>query len=209
MQMTCAEKPVICSNRIYLRRHIMIKGRFTEYILTGKKRSTIRLGCVIPRYKEVFIHGGGRPVAKAMITSVVYKRVCQLTEEDAHRDGYSSVEELLKDLEKVYNRKIAPSDVVTIIEFEVIKSLLDLSMQDIYMGLSPADIASLAYRYLEKELSKDELRIIDAVIKHGSIREASLKLYGSLNKRWIIRRTLRNCLRILIEKGIIGNAVKE
>ncbi|AFL65965.1 protein of unknown function DUF437 [Desulfurococcus amylolyticus DSM 16532] len=187
----------------------MIKGKFVEHILAGKKRSTIRLGCVIPRYKEVFIHGGGRPVAKAMITSVVYKRVCQLTEEDAYRDGYSSVEELLKDLKKVYNRKIAPSDVVTIIEFEVIKNLLDLSMQDIYMGLSPADIASLAYRYLEKELSEDELRIIDAVIKHGSIREASLKLYGSLNKRWIIRKTLRNCLRILIEKGIIGNAVKE
>jgi len=46
-------------------------------------------------------------------------------------------------------------------------------------------------------LSEDELRIIDAVIKHGSIREASLKLYGSLNKKWIIRKTLRNCLRIL------------
>ncbi|WP_276814286.1 hypothetical protein [Desulfurococcus amylolyticus] len=80
-----------------------------------------------------------------MITNVVYKRGCQLTEGDAYRgDGYSSVEGLLKDLEKVYNRKITPSDFVTIIEFEVIKNLLDLSMRDIYMGPSPADIASLS-----------------------------------------------------------------
>ncbi len=188
---------------VYLRRHIMVKGEFVDLILSGRKTSTIRLGKVVPRYDEVIIHGGGRPVAKAKITKVVYKKVSELTDEDARKDGYSSVEELLRDLEKIYGRKISPNDVVTIIEFQVTQRFTDLNPEDVYLGLSPLDVARIALRYLRKELSQDEIRILDALLRYGSIREASLKLFKSLSKRWIIRKVLRKCLRILVEKGIL------
>ncbi|NPA97568.1 MAG: ASCH domain-containing protein [Crenarchaeota archaeon] len=181
----------------------MVKGRFVDLILSGRKRSTIRLGKVIPRYSEVIIHGGGRPIAKARIVRVVHKKVRELTEEDARKDGYESLDELLKDLERVYGRKISPDDTVTIIEFEVEKTFTDLNPEDVYLGLSPIDVARIAYRYLRNELSKEDLRILDAVMRYRSIREASIKLFGTLSKRWLIRKVLRRCLKRLIEKGIL------
>jgi len=189
--------------KVFLRRHIMVKGRFVDLILSGRKRSTIRLGKVIPRYSEVIIHGGGRPIAKARIVRVVHKKVRELTEEDARKDGYESLDELLKDLERVYGRKISPDDTVTIIEFEVEKTFTDLNPEDVYLGLSPIDVARIAYRYLRNELSKEDLRILDAVMRYRSIREASIKLFGTLSKRWLIRKVLRRCLKRLIEKGIL------
>jgi len=188
---------------VYLRRHIMVKGRFVKDILEGRKRATIRLGRVIPRYDEIIIHGGGRPIAKAKIVRVVHKRVRELTEEDAKKDGYSSVEELIRDLEKIYGIKLSPDDYVTIIEFEVVQRLDNLNPEDVYLGLSPVDLARIAYRYLRRELSPNDLKILDAVMRYRSIREASIKLFGSLNKRWIIRKVLRKCLRRLIEKGVL------
>ncbi len=189
--------------KVFLRRHIMVKGRFVDLILSGKKRSTIRLGRVIPRYDEIIIHGGGRPIAKARITKVTYKRVRELTDEDAKKDGYNSVDELIRDLEKVYGRKISPDDVVTIIEFEVEKTFTDLNPEDVYLGLNPVDLARIAYRYLKNELSNEELKILDAVMRYKSIREASLRLFKTLNKRWIIRKVLRKCLKRLLEKGVL------
>ncbi len=188
---------------IYLRRHIMVKGRFVDLILKGKKTTTIRLGRVVPRYDEIIIHGGGRPIAKAKIKNVIVKKVRELTEEDARKDGYESIEELLRDLENVYGRPISGDDIVTIIEFEVIQVFMDLNPEDVYLGLNPVDIARIARRYLRRELSEKELKIIDAVIKFKSIRTAAIKLFGTLNKRWIIRKTLRKALRRLVEKGIL------
>jgi len=193
----------LSDEKIFLRRHIMVKGRFVDLILSGKKRSTIRLGKVVPRYDEIIIHGGGRPIAKARIVRVAYKRVKELTDEDAKKDGYSSVEELIRDLERVYGRKISPDDIVTIIEFEVEKKFTDLNPEDVYLGLSPVDVARIAYRYLRSELSNEDLKILDAVMRYRSIREASLRLFKTLNKRWIIRKVLRKCLKRLIEKGIL------
>ncbi len=181
----------------------MVKGRFVDLILKGIKTTTIRLGKVVPRYNEIIIHGGGRPIAKAIIKRVVYKRVKELTDEDARKDGYSSVEELIRDLENVYGRKIYPEDLVTIIEFEVVQTFTDLNPEDVYLGLSPVDVARIANRYLRKELTDEERKILDAVMRYRSIREAALKLFGTLNKRWIIRKVLRRCLRRLIEKGVL------
>ena len=181
----------------------MVKGRFVDLILSGKKTTTIRLGRVVPKHDEIIIHGGGRPIAKAKIKRVVYKRVRELTEEDARKDGYNSLEELLQDLEDVYGRRVYPDDIVTIIEFEVIQTFTDLNPEDVYLGLNPIDIARIAYRYLRKELTEDEKKILEALLRYRSIREVSLKLFGSLGKRWIIRKVLRKCLRRLLEKGIL------
>ena len=189
--------------KVYLRRHLMVKGRFVDLILRGVKTTTIRLGEVVPKYDEVIIHGGGKPVAKVRIVSVRTKRVRELTEGDAKKDGYRSLRELLRDLERVYGRPILPDDVVTIIEFRVVQRFTDLNPEDVYLGLSPVDVARLGLRYLGKELGEEDRRVLHAVLRFQSIRTAAIELYGSLSLRWRIRRVLRRVLMTLVKRGIL------
>jgi hypothetical protein len=188
---------------IYIRGHIMVKKEFAELILKGVKTTTIRLGKVVPRSREIIIHSGGRPIAKAIIESIEYKKVKELTVEEANSDGYESVEKLIEALEKLYKTKIREEDTVTIIRFKVIKRFTDIDLNDVYLGFEPIDIARLANRYLAEELSEDERRIVNTILKCKSIRLAAIKLFGSLNKRRIVRKTLRNLLAKLIEKGVV------
>jgi hypothetical protein len=53
------------------------------------------------------------------ITDVGIKRLGELTESDARRDGFCSLDELFETLMDIYPR-IEPQDPVTIIGFEVV-----------------------------------------------------------------------------------------
>lgn len=181
----------------------MVKKEFADLILRGLKTTTIRLGRVVPKSKEVIIHSGGRPVAKAVIEGVEYKRVGELSDEDAKRDGYQSVDELVRSLERIYKTRISSNDIVTIIKFRVVKKFNEIDTDDVYLGLEPIDIARLAHRYIFDELSEKDRRIVEELLKSKSIRTVAIKMFGSLNKRWIIRKTLRRCLAKLVEKGVI------
>ncbi|MEM1608187.1 MAG: ASCH domain-containing protein, partial [Ignisphaera sp.] len=174
-----------------------------DLILSGLKTTTIRLGRVVPKSKEVIIHSGGRPVAKAVIEGVEYKRVGELSDEDAKRDGYQSVDELIKSLERIYKTKISSNDIVTIIRFRVVKKFNEIDTDDVYLGLEPIDIARLAHRYIFDELSEKDRRIVEEMLRSRSIRTVAIKMFGSLNKRWIVRKTLRKCLAKLVWKGVI------
>ena len=186
----------------YLGRHIMVKGEYGKLILEGKKVATIRLGKVKPRYKEMIVHGGGRPLAKIEITNVTYKKVRELTDEDAKKDGFRDLKELLSHLKKVYGR-LRDDDWVTIIEFRVIQRLDHLPVEDPYMGLKPVDIARIALRYLGKELNEDEKKILIALTRTGSIRGAAIELYKTIEKRGRIRRVLKKVIEMLKNKGIL------
>ncbi len=193
------------SRKVFLGRHLMVKGRFADLILSGRKKTTIRLGHVIPRYDEIIIHGHGRPLCKARIKGVTYKKVRELTEDDALRDGFNSLAELIKALRDAYG-PISPDTEVTIIEFDVDKVFTELDYRDPYMGLNPVDIARLGLRYLRKELPESDVRVLEEVTRRGSLREATLKLYGSLSlkARRSVRRVIRRVLRTLIERGLLG-----
>ncbi len=180
----------------------MIKGRYVLDILSGRKKATIRYGIVKPKYKEMIVHGGGKPVAKIVVERVYYKRVKELNDEDAFKDGFNSREELLEELRKVYP-SISADDWVTIIEFRVVKRLDQLRYSDPYLGLSPVDIARIALRYLDEELNDIEKKILLDLTRTNSIRATTLKLYGSLDKRFIVRRAVKKALALLIEKGIL------
>jgi len=190
--------------KAFIRRYIMVKGKFAKLILEGVKTTTIRLGRVIPKSSEVIIHSEGRPIAEARIKNVVYKKVKELTEDDARRDGYPSLEDLLRDLRNIYKVDIGAEDEVTIIEFEVVKRLDKLDDADPYLGLEPHTIALLANRYLGDQLTEEEKNVVGALLKHKSIRTASIKLFGTLNKRWAIRRVLKRLLAKLIDRGVIS-----
>jgi hypothetical protein len=189
--------------KIFLRRHLMVRGEFVKPILEGVKKATIRLGIVVPKYDEIIIHGGGRPIAKARITEVIHKKVSELTDSDAALDGFSSREELIEALKNVYGR-VSPDDVVTIIKFEVIQRLDEVKSDDIYCGLNPSDMARIYLRYLRESAGEEEGRILELLSRGLSIREVAKKLYGSPEKRFRVRRAVRKALRELISRGILS-----
>jgi len=180
----------------------MVKGEYVDKILNGVKRATIRIGVVKPKYKDVIIHGGGRPIAKARIDKVIVKSVGELTDEDALIDGFRNRMELIRALKNVYG-DIDESDKVTVIVFTVTRRIGDdEAVEDPYSGLEPGDIARIALRYL-RDLNEGDRRILQVLTQTNSIRRASIILYGSIEKRWIIRRVLRRVYKVLVGKGIL------
>ena len=129
------------------------------------------------------------------------KRVSELTDDDARLDGFRTREELLEELRRVYG-SISPDDPVTIIELELVKRI-EGENEDPYKGLEPADIARIALRYLQDELSEEEKRILLDLTRTNSIRMTAIRLYGGIHKRKRVRGALRKALRLLKAKGIL------
>ena len=190
---------------VYLRRHIMMRGEYARLLLGGRKKATIRLGKVIPKYDEVIIHSWGRPIAKAKIVKVVYKRIRELTNGDAWKDGFKTRDELLRELRRVYG-DFNDNDLVTVIELEVVQRFDELVPEDPYLGLKPSDVGRLALRYLGSELSREELSILEELAKGRSIRWVAKKMTGSSLNRSKIRRVVRKALALLVKKGVIGSS---
>lgn len=186
----------------FLGRHLMLKGIFIEKLLSGEKKATIRKGVYKPRYNEVIIHAGGRPVAKARITRVYYKKLRDLGEYEAKIEGFKTLDELLDSLRNMYG-EIREDDYLTIIEFEVVQRLDNLPVEDKYYGLKPSDIARIALRYLSEELGELDRRILLDLTRTNSIRRTAINIFHDLNKRGIVRKTIRRALRALVEKGLL------
>ena len=186
----------------FIGRHLMVKGKYVDLILSGKKTLTIRLGIVKPRYEEIIVHGGGRPIAKVKVTRVYHKRIKELSDNDAAKDGFRSREELVKELKRIYD-DLNENDWVTLIEFKVIQRLDQLSQEHPYMGLEPADLARLGLRYLSNELNAEEKKILLDLTRTNSIRATAYRLFRGIEKRHIVRRVLRKILNKLKDKGLI------
>ncbi|MGC8607415.1 MAG: ASCH domain-containing protein [Vulcanisaeta sp.] len=183
---------------VYLGRHLMLKSKYLDKLDNGRF-TTIRLGIIRPKYREVFIHSGGMVVARARIVNVLYKRVSELTDEDAVTDGFISRDSLIDELRKIYG-DVSSNDWVTILMLEVTDRIGH--RDDGSVGLGPIDIARLALRY-NVPMSEEERKILQELINEGSIRKAAIKLFGSFRGRVIIRRVVRRALKHLISMGVI------
>ena len=192
------EKP---KKKWFLGRHLMLKKRYADKLLSGEKRATIRLGIVRLKYPELIVHSGGRPVAKVRVRNIRVKKAGELTDEDARLDGFQTREELLEELRRVYG-SISSEDPVTIIELELVKKI-EGEGEDPYKGLEPADIARIALRYLQDEFSEEEKRVLLDLTRTNSIRMTTIRLYGGIHKRKRVRGALRKALRLLKAKGIL------
>jgi len=182
----------------WLGKHLMMKSDYADLVLEGKKKSTIRLGKVQVNSKEFFINSGGKIIAKAVVRDVIYKRVKELTDEDARLDGFRNKEELVRELRKHY-RDLKEDDLVTIIVFDVVEKL---NINEYKLGnFKPKEIAELALKNLP--LNEFEEAVLKKVIEYGSVRGASRSLFGSIQYRWKIRSVLNKVYRMLLEKGII------
>jgi hypothetical protein len=101
---------------------INFDAEYVKDILEGKKITTVRKGIKsYPVGKMVELTVNYKPFAKAKVLKVVVKRVKELTDEDAVKDGFNSKEELISALQRIYG-EINENDFVTIVHFELVES---------------------------------------------------------------------------------------
>ncbi len=96
------------------------RKKYEDSILSRRKRTTIRLRTGLKEGDNVVIRTGNKDIADAKITSVVTTKIKDLTEEHAIKDGFSSRQELIKELESIYG-KLDEDIEVKILEFSLIR----------------------------------------------------------------------------------------
>lgn len=186
-----------------LGKYLMIKGKYLTDLLKGNKTTTIRLGIVVPKFKEIIIHSKGIPIAYAEIVGIKHKKISELSDREVKEDGFKNKEELIRELESIYGHKIRRNEWVTIIKLRIKERIKDLPPW-YKSNYDPVLIARKALEHINDLcLSKEEVKILETIIKTGSIRKAAFELFGSVYKRKIIRGIIRKVFERLRERGII------
>ncbi|MGB9786755.1 MAG: ASCH domain-containing protein [Infirmifilum sp.] len=123
--------------------------RYLEKILRGEKTTTIRKGILQPQSDEVFLESGGQIYGEARVKSLRFTRVSELTKDDALKDGFNSLEDLLDALKEIYP-DIKEDDWVTIISLEEItrySSPVPVNEIKSLKAVDPSLVARLALAY--------------------------------------------------------------
>ncbi len=93
------------------RKPLNFSKEYRDKILSGLKSSTIRLKTSLKPGEIVEVNVGGEKIGTARITMVERKKLYELTDADAQRDGFKNRRELLKALRKHYGRMSKDTDV--------------------------------------------------------------------------------------------------
>ncbi len=185
-------------------KHLMFDKKYMDALLTGRKRITIRVArSSVPRPGSlVYVHCGGKVIGLAKVTSVIFKPVSALGDEEAREEGFDTREELINALRKHYP-SLGSNSLVAVIRFKWIKTFeRPLTPEELSWGVKtdPVEVARKALKHCK--LTDNERAILELIVREGSIRKAALKL-GGLHKRVRIRRVLRNVAKRLKEAGLI------
>ncbi len=98
-------------------KRINFDSEYVNAILEGKKITTIRKGIkTYPVGRIVDLTVNNKTFAKAKIDKVVVKRVKELNDEDAKKDGFESRDELIRALKRIYGN-VRDEEFVTIVHF--------------------------------------------------------------------------------------------
>ncbi|RLE46190.1 MAG: ASCH domain-containing protein [Candidatus Methanomethylicota archaeon] len=95
---------------------------YVNLILEGEKTTTVRRGIKsypVGRLVELTVNNS-TVFALAKVKKVVVKRVKELTDEDARRDGFGNKSELIEALRRIYGG-IRDDEFVTVVHFELAK----------------------------------------------------------------------------------------
>ena len=98
-------------------KQLNFKKEYKEKLQSGRKTTTIRMNTDLKPREIVEIVAGGESCGYARIKSIVKKRISEINNKDAKKDGFKNRRELLKALKKIYG-KITPETQVYIIRFE-------------------------------------------------------------------------------------------
>ena len=140
----------------------------------------------------------------AVVKSVRRKRVKDLSDDDALRDGFSNRGELIRALRKHYPW-LNENSVVYLVEFEWLRRFdSPISDNDFSWRFreSPKEVAALALENLE-DLEEYEREILRLVVEEGSIRRAAIKM-GGLKNRVFVRGVLRKAALKLEQMGLVS-----
>ncbi len=94
---------------------------FVDAILTGRKRSTLRLGPK-PLFPGLVVEltTGGRRFGRALVREVRFLLWSEVTDAIARMDGFPSRAELEEALARIYGRRPRNGDFFTLIIFELL-----------------------------------------------------------------------------------------
>lgn len=87
-------------------KRLVFRLSYAENILKGEKRSTIRLRSSYRVGEIVEIYVGSARVGRAIIKHIEKKRLSDISDEDARIDGFKDRTELLKELMRIYGKKV-------------------------------------------------------------------------------------------------------
>lgn len=186
-------------------RPLLFSRRYLQDLISGSKQATIRLGNLKYRPGDVvLVYCGGLVLGRVRITQVERKKLIDLTEEDARKDGFYSLQELLKALRQHYPN-IRANTPLTLLEFEWVEKF-EVPLSDGEFSWryreSPLEVAKLALERLD-DLSPEERMVLEFFIETGSVRGAARKL-GSLSTRPLVRGVLRRVAERLASLGLIS-----
>lgn len=186
--------------RVQIRKFMLVDNAYVPKILSGKKTTTIRFGDYEAKAgREVYVvsRPSDTAVAKVLIKGVTKKRVGELTNEDARKDGFRDVRELLNALKGIYG-PLDAEDEVSVIEFELVKRVENVPLK-LLKGLNYREPEEVARLYVESGVSagKDVDVIVSFIHAHG-LKEA-LRKYGPAK----VKKALLDAYHLLYTEGAI------
>jgi len=106
--------------RKYVAKQIKLADKFFDFVLSGKKTSTIRYGLVFFTDDRLILLSNKRSLSIRLLKVDYSKTFGELNDEDAYRDGFSTLDELKIELKRFYG-DIPPDYPITIIHFKMEK----------------------------------------------------------------------------------------
>ncbi len=182
-------------------KHLQFKSEYLDKLLSGIKKATIRIGRLnVKKGDELYVHCGGFVIGKIKVRNITYKKISELSDEDARKDGFINLRQLLNRLKKHYG-KLSPNTIVTILEFDWVEIFKDkkTSEEFAYNGKNVLDIVREALNNYREHFTEKELFLLRLVLEKGSIRKAAQHL-GGLSKRKIIRKVIKKAFEIITLK---------
>ncbi len=179
-------------------KHLQFKAEYLDKLLLGIKKSTIRVGKMnVSVGDELYVHCGGYVIGRIKVTNIIHKKVSELTDDDARKDGFINLRQLLNHLKKHYH-KLSPDTIVTILEFEWLEIFKNrvTSEEFAYKGMDVKEIVKKALEKYSNKFNEKEKALLKLVLEEGSIRKAAQRL-GSLSKRKVIRKVIRKAFEII------------
>ena len=108
----------IRNRRFTYKSQIKISSSDMSLLQEGRKKCTVRVGIIDVIGKDLFMTDGKQRVKIRIIEVDNHRVYRELTNQNALDEGFSSLEELQKDLSKYYGI-IDPEQPVTVIRFEI------------------------------------------------------------------------------------------
>lgn len=85
---------------------LRFRSKYRDKILEGKKRTTLRRETKLKPGDRVLVEVGNEQIGEALIREVFEVKVEELTDHHAREDGFSSLDELFKELKSIYGKDV-------------------------------------------------------------------------------------------------------